>query len=80
MNNLEVDKSILRRTEVTTAAVGAFVVGVIYRQPELSVAGLAVGGVEILSLLSEGLDYIDWRAERAEVVTLAEQITAEAAE
>jgi hypothetical protein len=44
------------------------------------VAGLAVGGVEILSLLSEGLDYIDWRAERAEVVTLAEQITAEAAE
>jgi len=80
MNKLEVDKSILRKVEVTTAAVGAFVVGVIYKQPELTVAGLGVGGVEILSLLTEALDYFDWREERAGVVALAEQITAEAAE
>jgi hypothetical protein len=80
MRRPEIVQSSWLKAEVTAASIGAFVVGVICKQPELTVVGLGVGGVGTITLLSDFLNYLDWCEEKASVVASAEQILAEAIE
>lgn len=48
---------------ITTVSFGGFVIGCIYKQPELIVSGLAVSGVGFIKLLTGFVDYIDVRNE-----------------
>jgi hypothetical protein len=46
---------------ITAVSIGAFVTGCIYNKPEISVPGLAIGGVEVLKLITDFFNFIDMR-------------------